>query len=72
VKFGTAPARPLHHRCISELGVGTADTVRKLVRRAEMDVGARPGVTSQESAEMRTLRAESGSYGRLRRSPTLL
>jgi transposase-like protein len=58
VKFSTAPARLLRHRCISELGVGTAETVRKWVRRAEMDVGARPGVTSQESAEVRTWRAE--------------
>jgi transposase len=41
----------------AKLGVGTAETVRKWVRRAEIDAGARPGVTSQDS-EVRKLRAE--------------
>jgi transposase len=42
-----------------KLGIGTAETLRKWSRRAEIDAGARAGVTSQESAELRKLRAEN-------------
>ena len=42
----------------AEVGIGTTETVRKWVRRAEVDAGARPGVTSDESAELRRLKAE--------------
>ena len=51
------------------LGVGTPETVRKWVRRAEIDQGARPGVTSEESAEVRRLRRE---VAELRRANAIL
>lgn len=42
----------------SKLGIGSAETLRKWIRRSEIDAGKRPGVTTDESAEMRKLRAE--------------
>ncbi len=42
-----------------KLGVGTAETLRMWVRRAEVDAGKRPGVTSEENAEIRRLKREN-------------
>lgn len=42
-----------------KLGVGTAETVRKWVRQAEIDGGRRPGATTDESAELKRLRREN-------------
>src|ERR1043165_1746167 len=39
-----------------KLGIGTAETLRKWVRRAEVDAGQRPGTTSAEHAEIRRLK----------------
>ena len=47
-----------------KLGIGTTETVRKWVRTAEVDGGARPGVTSEESAELRRLKAEVKEHRR--------
>ena len=42
----------------SKLGIGSAETLRKCIRQAEVDGGTRPGVTSEESAEIRRLKRE--------------
>lgn len=43
--------------------------MRKWVRQAEIDAGARPGVTSEESAELRRLKRENAE---LRRANAIL
>ena len=51
------------------LGIGSPESVRKWVRRAEIDACARPGVTSEESAEVKRLKRENAE---LRRANAIL
>ena len=46
------------------LGVTTPETVRKWVRRGEVDSGQRVGVTTEESAEIKRLRRENAELKR--------
>lgn len=52
----------------AKLGVGS-ETLRQWRRRAEVDTGLRPGVTSDEEAEIRRLRRE---VAELRRANEIL
>jgi transposase len=51
------------------LGIATPESVRKWVRRAEIDAGQRPGVTSEELAEIKRLKRENAE---LRRANAIL
>lgn len=46
------------------LGITTPETVRKWVRRAEVDAGERPGVTTEESVQVRKLKQENAELKR--------
>ncbi len=47
----------------SKIGA-SAETVRKWVRRAAVDAGERPGLTSEEHAEIKRLRRENAELRR--------
>lgn len=51
------------------LGVGTPETVRKWCRQVGIDSGSRPGLTSQEAAEIKRLKRENAE---LRRANAIL
>jgi transposase len=53
----------------AEMGIGTAETLRKWVRREEVDGGRRAGVTSLEESEIKRLRRENAE---LRRTNAIL
>ena len=42
-----------------KLNIGSAQTLHNWVRKAQVDDGSRPGVTTEESVENRRLRAEN-------------
>ncbi len=46
------------------LGIGTPETVRKWCRQAEVDAGQRPGVTAEDSAELKRLKRENAELKR--------
>lgn len=55
---------------VAELvGVSTPETLRRWVRQDEIDQGQRPGVTSEESAEIKWLKRENAE---LRRANAIL
>lgn len=47
-----------------KLGIGSAKTLRTWVRRAEVDIGRRPGVTSEQSEERKRLKRENAELRR--------
>lgn len=51
------------------LGIGSAETLRKWIRQSEVDQGDRPGMTSEESAEVKRLKRENAE---LRRANAIL
>ena len=53
----------------AKLGIGTAETLRKWDRAAGADAGARPGSTSEESAEIRRLKRELAEVRRTNEIP---
>jgi transposase len=48
----------------SKLGIGSAETLRKWVRRAEVDAGERPGTTTEESEQVKALKRENAELRR--------
>ena len=47
-----------------KLGIGTPETLRTWIRRAEVDTGKRPGVTTEQAAEVARLKRENAELRR--------
>jgi transposase len=48
----------------TKLGIGSAETLRKWIRRAEIDAGERPGTTTEESEKVKALKKENAELRR--------
>ncbi len=46
------------------LGIGSPETIRTWIRRVQVDVGQRPGVTSDAQAEIKKLKRENAELRR--------
>lgn len=53
----------------ARLGIGSPETVREWLRRAQVDAGERPGTTTEEKAGIRALKQENAG---LRRANVIL
>jgi transposase len=59
------PTRSAALRSIAaKLGIGTPESLRNWVRQAEIDAGARPGVTSAEADRIKALERENAELRR--------
>jgi transposase len=47
-----------------KLGIGSPETLRKWVRRAEIDSGQRPGTSSEDSDQIKALKRENAELRR--------
>jgi len=47
-----------------KLGIGSPETLRKWIRRAEIDAGQRPGMTTEESEQIKALKRENAELRR--------
>jgi transposase len=47
-----------------KLRIGSTETLRKWIRRAEVDAGQRPGVTTAESEQIRALKRQNAELRR--------
>jgi transposase len=62
---GQYPSRDAAVKSIAaKLGIGSAQSLRNWVRQAEVDAGARPGVSTQEAARIKALERENAELRR--------
>jgi transposase len=47
-----------------KLGIGSAETLRKWVHQAQVDTGERPGITPEESEQVKALKRENAELRR--------